>query len=79
MQHARPDYVGRIIDLHGKIPEDEPVFLVRGQDACAPATMRFWAAENNRRGGNPVFSNQLVEHALRCEEWQRTHVCKLAD
>ena len=34
MLHARPDY-NRIQDPAGLIPEDEPVFLLRGQDQLA--------------------------------------------
>lgn len=43
MIHGRPDWNGRIVDLDGRIPEDEPVLLVRGQDIAAPATARAWA------------------------------------
>ena len=41
MKHAREDY-NRIQDPAGKIPENEPVFLLRGQDKFAPATLEFW-------------------------------------
>ena len=34
MKHARPDY-DRFQDPAGLIPEDEPVFLLRGQDKLA--------------------------------------------
>ena len=37
MKHARSDY-DRIQDPDGKIPANEPVFLIRGQDVCAYAT-----------------------------------------
>ncbi len=39
MKHARKDY-DRIQDTVGKIPENEPVFLIRGQDLAAPAALR---------------------------------------
>ena len=42
MKHARPDY-DRIQDPAGLIPEDEPVFLLRGQDQFAAETLRFYA------------------------------------
>lgn len=42
MKHARPDY-NRIQDPAGLIPEDEPVFLLRGQDVLAPSLVKDWA------------------------------------
>ena len=45
MKHARDDYNSRIQDLAGLIPDDEPVFLLRGQDKCAADTVRWWAAQ----------------------------------
>jgi hypothetical protein len=43
MRHARADY-DRIQDPSGKIPEDEPVFLIRAQDATAAEVIRYWAS-----------------------------------
>lgn len=48
MIHARSDYQARIQDSANKIPDDEPVFLLRAQDATAAATIRYWAKENLR-------------------------------
>lgn len=42
MRHACADYQ-RIQDPSGKIPEDEPVFLLRAQDETAAETVRYWA------------------------------------
>ncbi|UCG10783.1 MAG: hypothetical protein JSW30_02890, partial [Dehalococcoidia bacterium] len=50
MKHTREDYM-RIQDPDGIIPDDEPVFLLRGQDVAAPAAVEFWAKEVERRGG----------------------------
>jgi hypothetical protein len=35
MKFTRADYQNRIIDLAGKIPENEPCFLLRGKDILA--------------------------------------------
>ncbi len=43
MLHARKDYNATIQDSSGRIPVDEPVFLLRAQDTAAPVTVRFWA------------------------------------
>lgn len=71
MQHARKDY-NRIQDPTGLIPEDEPVFLLRGQDVAAPSTLRHWAEVNDLMGGDPNASVLAREHAQAMEEWQET-------
>lgn len=43
MKHARDDY-NDIVALDKKIPADEPVFLLRGQDAVAAAVVRVYAS-----------------------------------
>ena len=52
MIHAREDY-NRIQDPAGKIGENEPVFLIRAQDASAPAAVEAWAKLNDAHGGDP--------------------------
>lgn len=51
MIHAREDY-NRIQDPKGLIPQDEPVFLLRGQDRFTPRMLalyrRLLIAEGNR-------------------------------
>lgn len=42
MQHARKDY-NRIQDTENIIPEQEPVFLLRGKDVAAPYAIEAWA------------------------------------
>lgn len=78
MKHARPDYA-RIQDPSGKIPEDEPVFLLRAQDSAAPETVRRWAVLNEERGGDPALTRQALDHARAMEEWQSFHGMKPAD
>lgn len=78
MLHARDDY-NRIQDPAGKIGKDEPVFLLRAQDVSAPATLRFWAKENLRSGGDPALSDLAEDHADLMESWQKTHCAKPAD
>ena len=79
MKHAREDY-NRIQDPENKIPEDEPVFLLRGQDFTAPATLRFWANANRM---NPLADMRIItmveQWANKMEEWQHEHGCKYAD
>jgi hypothetical protein len=49
LKHAREDY-DRIQDPEGKIPDDEPVFLLRGQDVLAPIALETYANECERYG-----------------------------
>ncbi len=79
MKHAREDY-NRIQDPENKIPEDEPVFLLRGQDITAPAIIRMWAQAQRQ---NPKASKEIVmlaeQHANKMEEWQKENTSKYAD
>ena len=70
MIHAREDY-NRIQDPLGKIPVEEPVFLLRGQDAFAPEVLRLWAdcADENSR---PELAQMALDHADRMERWPIT-------
>ena len=47
MKHSREDY-DRIQDPENKIPKDEPVFLLRGQDISSPFAVDAWANANER-------------------------------
>jgi hypothetical protein len=79
MKHARADY-DRIQDPEGKIPANEPVFLIRGQDFAGPATVRAWVALQLERGDHDARLVELAEaHAERMELWQRDNGCKVPD
>ena len=70
MIHATRDY-----DI-SKIPEDEPVFLLRARDPFATKAISRWidAAE----GHVPADRLDLVEqHMLRFEKWQRYNHMKI--
>lgn len=75
MKHARPDY-NRIQDPEGRIPAEEPVFLLRAQDETAAATLRFWASLNESRGGDYALIKAAREQAERMDAWPTK---KLAD
>lgn len=78
MKHARHDY-DRIQDPAGKIPADEPVFLLRGQDLAAPSTLRFWAERNRDLGGDEELSALTESQAVEMEKWQAVVRGKAAD
>lgn len=71
MKHARPDY-NRIQDPDGLIPEDEPVFLLRGQDKTAAQIVRLWASAQRQ---NPKADMKMImmaeQQANAMEQWQQ--------
>lgn len=75
MRHAREDY-NRFQDPAGIIPADEPVFLVRGQDLLAPATLRFWA---NLAVNEKLYdiATAVFKWADEMETWQRLNAGKI--
>ena len=78
MRHAREDY-NRIQDPAGLIPENEPVFLLRGQDILAPDLLRQWANQLFNGGGDPIMAGMVRDWASEMELWQRKHKVKLPD
>ena len=71
MKFTRKDYTERIIDLAGKIPDNEPVFLLRGQDIHAPDTLRFYA-KLLEESGNFDMVEELRAHARAMLIWQKS-------
>ena len=78
MKHARDDYA-RIQDPAELIPEDEPVFLLRGQDMAAPATVFFWANQVIKAGGDPEIVAAARSQACEMQRWQQAHGSKAPD
>lgn len=68
MKHARSDY-DPIQDPRGIIPEDEPVFLLRGQDAVAAEVVRYWARLNKENGGDLDASELAFRQADLMDAW----------
>jgi len=79
MKHARSDYDKRIVDLENKIPEDEPVFLLRGQDSLAPKLLMMWATDLLLRDGDPSMAESAMQQAQRMLKWQKEHGTKTPD
>lgn len=62
MLHAREDY-NRFQDPAGIIPQDEPVFILRGQDKYAAETVEFYCS---------LVQNKDVKHATKqLAQWMR--------
>lgn len=68
MKHARPDY-DRFQDPWGKIPEDEPVFLLRGQDKIAWHVVKIYAYCLELAGGSAEMVAMCRDHAAKMKVW----------
>lgn len=66
-------------ELRGGIPDDEPVFLLRGSDVAAPDAIREWARVNCALGGDPRASRFALGVADAMEAWQDTHEGRLSE
>ncbi len=89
MKHARPDY-DRIQDPTGKIPADEPVMMLRGQDVFAPVALEAYAAmceamastmplDSPQRQSLRDMANTVRMHVNRMHRWQMDHKAKMPD
>jgi len=74
MKHAREDYKDRFEDTLGKIPDDEPVFLIRGQDRFGPSALNYYAQlvhQNARNPGDHAFARLVERQAAIMEDYQQ--------
>lgn len=78
MIHAREDY-NRIQDPDDKIPEHEPVFLIRGQDAAAIPALNAWIAAATELGASPDIIKRVQDHVMAIREWQEWRKVKVPD
>jgi hypothetical protein len=69
MKFGRSDYDSRIVDRAGLIPENEPVFLLRGQDVAAWITVCVYADAAARHGRAPTFVESCIMQAERMRVW----------
>lgn len=79
MKFGRKDYDNRIIDKDNRIPEDEPVFLLRANDRLSPKLLLMWAMELRLLGGDPAMAENAENHAQKMIQWQKDHNCKTPD
>lgn len=78
MKHARPDY-NRIQDPSGKIPETEPVFLIRGQDLAAIPVLRYYILTAIKVGADQSLIDAVYRHIKEMEKWQAKVARKTPD
>lgn len=56
-----------------KAADDEPIFVLRGQDACAIRTMEAWITEAERLGADAAKVRGVAEQAGAMLAWQVQH------
>lgn len=69
MKHAREDY-NRIQDPENLIPDNEPVFLLRGKDVAAPAAIEAWIKEAKKYGAKQNILQAAQGQADKMRVWQ---------
>lgn len=82
MIHARSDYNFRIQDAQHIIPEDEPVFLLRGQDKFAPEILKHYLQllkDHNTDNQYDEMIFAIEQHIKFMINWQRERNIKLPD
>lgn len=70
MKHARKDYQS-VIDTSNRIPEDEPVFLLRGKDVLAPKTVETWADLAEQMGASEHIIATARQQAKDMRKYQK--------
>lgn len=78
MKHARSDY-NHIQDPSGKIPKDEPVFLIRGQDLAAVPVLRYYIMTAIKVGAKQDLIDVVYNHIKEIERWQHLIARKTPD
>jgi len=81
MIHAREDYKS-IQDLSGKIPENEPVFLLRSTDKFTVLTIKYWVSLVRDQADSEEklkIANLAYNHVNKILDWQIKHGIKFPD
>jgi hypothetical protein len=62
------------VQMEPLIPDDEPVFLLRGKDPAAFVAVQAWANEVERRDGDPALVARVREWAAEMAYYAGSHV-----
>lgn len=63
--------------MWSKLPDDEPVFTLRAQDATAPLAVEAWARVAAASGVSPEKVKVALAHAQAMREWQAANPDKV--
>jgi hypothetical protein len=73
LKHARTDY-DHIQDPSGKIPLDEPVFIIRAQDITGAQIVRDWALLAQHNGAKMDIVQAALDQADAMEAWVKKKI-----
>lgn len=73
MKTGRHDYDIAFNGGNSSIPDEEPVFVIRGQDKAAPETLRAYAKLALNWGASGELVGAVLIHADAMEAWQMAH------
>lgn len=59
------------------IPAEEPVFLIRGQDAVGGDAVRAWAGLAEAAGSDPTILKVARDHAAKMDAWPKKKIADL--
>lgn len=76
-RYGREDYDQR--SPFSDIPDDEPVFVIRGRDLAGPRALRAYAMEASRAGADRAVVLSVERHAAAMEDYQARHGAKVPD
>jgi len=62
-----------------KVPNDEPIFVLRAQDTVSPIAIRAWADAAEAVGSPPEKVRQARQWADEFERWQKENRHKNPD
>lgn len=62
-----------------RMPDDEPVFVLRAQDAAAVHAIEAWVEEASALGASEEKTVGGEEHRDAFLVWQETHATKVPD
>lgn len=74
-----PDEMADNDALNPIIPEDEPVFVIRAQDAVGPEVVRYWADTAASAGADPSLCRRVHAFAEEMERYADEHGSKTPD
>lgn len=60
-------------ELWARVPDDEPVFTIRGKDKLAEYAVEAWIGEAVRAHVDPDKIAQAREHLLDIKRFQKEH------
>lgn len=60
-------------EMWNKIPDDEPVFIIRGKDRLASRTVRYWIEEARNFGVKAEKLARAEEHLMDILNFKKEH------